>query len=89
MLSNVDGAHLLVVGYSGNDQEVLSLFKECGTQIRSLYVVNKDSRTAEEVAASLGPAFGMGIPSNSWCDVGFGQFVQSDRFDRYVQELPL
>jgi hypothetical protein len=86
-LATADGAHLLVIGYSGYDQEVLSVFRDCETPVRSLYVVNKNAETAEAVVSQLGPDLGIGVPSNSWCEVGFGDFVQSERFDRYVGEL--
>lgn len=57
-LTAIDGAHLLVIGYSGYDQEVLRVFQDCGTPVRSLYVVNAGRDAAAEVASRLGPAFG-------------------------------
>jgi hypothetical protein len=88
-LATTDGAHLLVIGYSGYDREVLGVFKDSETVVRSLYVVNKDSEGAEAVAARLGPELGIGVPENSASDVGFGEFVRSNRLERYVQELSL
>jgi hypothetical protein len=35
----------------------------------------------------LGPAFGIGIPMDSWCDVAFREFVQADGLERYLDGL--
>lgn len=88
-LDETDGAHLLVIGYSGYDREVLRLFLDSGVHVLSLHVVNENHSAANEVASRLGPSFGIGVPTDSSCDVPFREFVQSDRIERYIDKLSL
>jgi hypothetical protein len=80
-----DGLRLLVVGYSGNDQEVRNLIRESGNKIRSLLVANGDRDrsmlTVEIFANELGF-----VPRNEMAFAGgFDDLLRDeDVLSRYV-----
>jgi hypothetical protein len=47
------GIDLLVIGYSGNDQEAVGLIKGTGRNIRTLAVVNENRSAADDVESKL------------------------------------
>jgi hypothetical protein len=81
---------VLMLGYSALDAEVLTLFKDSGKRLRSLYAVNRDEATAVEayhrVVAELGHPFESRRVGDTWGGP-FSDFVTSNGFDRYRERL--
>jgi hypothetical protein len=88
-LKSIDGLNLLVIGYSGLDQEVLRLFRESNNTVRSLLVINYEREHGEESARRImeqfnGEALGPG-PGVSNHD--FDAWGQSSELDAYFDTL--
>lgn len=84
---------VLVIGYSGLDQEVLGLLREPGRPIRSLTVVNGsegagvDAAMKIQAAVSVEERFdGTGESIECW-DLGFDEFVRQGLLDTYVRKI--
>lgn len=85
-LAAPDALHLLVIGYSGNDREVIRLLTESETYIASLYVVNRDAESAAEVRDKLrGHLRTIPAQESRSYKYDFSEFVQGDEFDKYLQ----
>ena len=65
MLDGMDGIDLLVIGYSGLDQEVLRVVSESGNELRRLLVVNGESG-GRPAADRIAEAFRSTNWPNAW-----------------------
>jgi hypothetical protein len=91
-LRNITGHHdpldVLVIGYSGLDQEVLKQLNWGERAIRSLYVVSENdehaNETAERIASSVRIAPPIGVDAITLRTEGFTNFAQSTHLDDYV-----
>jgi hypothetical protein len=83
-----EGLNILVIGYSGIDQEVLSLLAWGGRQVASLLVVNGNREggwaTVETFSRELGfaPTEEMVFPG------GFTDFAQTDAMETFLRAIP-
>jgi hypothetical protein len=83
-----EGLHILVVGYSGIDLEVLNLLKRTDTTIKTLAVVNKDKHEADRVHARMASQIEPRGVGSGWVWPGdFSEFVQGDGWERYLIHL--
>jgi hypothetical protein len=86
-LSAMDGLNLLVIGYSGLDQEVLRLFSESGNSIRALLVVNGDEEMSRTTAKRIADAFGVSEVRAQWVyPDGFSHAVETGAIQRWMRE---
>ena len=86
-LQVADNLHLLVIGYSAVDLEVLSLLRETSTPIKSFGIVNQDHETAQQVAGRLHDQTRKHLGDGWVWDSTFGGFVQRDGWDKYKHHL--
>jgi hypothetical protein len=85
-LDRMDGLNLLVIGYSGLDQEVLGLFKESGNSIRRMLVANGEGM-GQPAAERIAGAFGQKTLPDEWASQhGFSTLVQSGDLHRWMNE---
>jgi hypothetical protein len=86
--SSTEGLNLLVIGYSGVDQEVLNLLRECSNGVKSLFVINHDVEAGEIAARRIMQLFADVEPDPA--DVSqkeFNAWAQSGDLDEYFQQL--
>jgi hypothetical protein len=86
-LGTADAIHLLIIGYSANDREVLNLLKESGSEIGSLLIVNRSEEACgyveRRLAEHLGVRFGFNRP---YFSTGFGAFTtEAQGLPQYVR----
>jgi hypothetical protein len=74
---------LLVIGYSGTDQQIVRLLNEAGKPIRSLVIVDRDLETSGKIADTLSSALQIPRVSDGW-PAGFESFVQAGGARRYI-----
>jgi hypothetical protein len=87
-LESIDGLNLLVIGYSGVDQEVLKLLRESKNNIRSLLVINDGSSGAEAAARRIKEQFERVEPTGDEFSVGeFNGWAQSNALDDCFRKL--
>jgi hypothetical protein len=88
-LSEFDGLNVLVIGYSGLDQEVMRFFRESGNSLRSLYVVNGNEERGLEAADKITRHIGHRLPmKRAIFPGGFTNFVQEgSNLADYIREL--
>lgn len=87
-LQLAEGLHLLVVGYSAIDLEVLKILQETDTPIRSFGIVNRDTQSAREVLARLHERLGGRDLGRGWLwSSSFRDFVQREGWDEYRHHL--
>lgn len=95
-LKNVTGhwdpLDVLVIGYSGLDQEVIELLSCGGRPIRSLTVVSESAPSAVSTATRITegvrivPPFGGDSLPALWGD-GFANFTRGDELGRYIAKI--
>lgn len=86
-LERTQPLHLLLIGYSGNDREVMSLVRESGRGIRTLTVVDRDQASAEAVIARLQADHELRADL-VWAYPGdFDHFVAGGGLGRYVDDM--
>lgn len=86
-LQVADNLHLLVIGYSAVDLEVLRLLRDTSTPIKSFGIVNQDETTGQQVAQRLHDQTQKHL-GNGWIwDSTFGGFVQRDGWAKYRRHL--
>jgi hypothetical protein len=82
---------VLVIGYSGLDQEALNLLSWGGRTIRSLWVVSESERSAEATArritAEVKVAPAAGQPPVTLVGTGFTNFAQGPKLDDYIERI--
>jgi len=76
-LRTAQGLHLLVIGYSAYDQEVLRLIRDSGTTVASLMVVNRGEDACRDVLDRLRHALGFNLPDvpHNYDSRGFTDFT--------------
>jgi len=79
--------HLLVIGYSAVDLEVLRLLRDTSTPIKSFGIVNQNLEAAQQVGGRLHEQTQKDLGDGWVWDSTFGGFVQRDGWDRYKQHL--
>jgi hypothetical protein len=79
--------HLLVIGYSGNDREVLSLIRESGRGIKTLTIVDRSKEAAEAVAGRIASDHEVASESVTVFDGDFNQWVESGMLARFVEDM--
>lgn len=86
-LKKPDGLNLLVIGYSGLDQEVLNLLRESGNGVRSLCVINHDAEHGRVTAERIMEQFGGEARGPGASNVAFNEWAQSAALDTYFDTL--
>lgn len=84
----MDGLNLLVIGYSGLDQEVIRLLKESGQSLRRMLVVNGNaemSRLAAERIASGAFELDQAVDELVYPDK-FSHAVETGALQRWMRE---
>lgn len=79
------GVDLLVIGYSAFDREVIKVFGQSLTKVRSMYVVNRDGHAAQDVANRFANQLGQRVESTLLYQKTFREFIQSGDIDDYVK----
>jgi len=76
-LAGADALHLLIIGYSANDLEVLKLLKDSETEIESVLIVNRSEEDCGYVEQQLGRHLGLHFGSirRPYFSRGFGNFT--------------
>jgi hypothetical protein len=78
-LKAYDGLNLLVIGYSGLDEEVLGILRNSGNHLRSLTVISQADESAQQTAQIITKAIGLGPGTGiQTFGHGFNAFAQSD-----------
>jgi hypothetical protein len=90
-LKSGDGLNLLVLGYSGLDQEVLRLLRESEAKVRSLFVVNGNERASLEAADRIMRAIsgGTGVRADSVFAGGFTDAVKTGALGDFINSVSL
>jgi hypothetical protein len=86
-LRDADGLNLLVIGYSGADQEVLRLLRESENSLRSLLVINQNAEGAEEAQGRILEQFEDEEAGPGASNVDFNDWAQSQELDDYFEGL--
>lgn len=84
-LAETQPMHLLIIGYSGIDREVVSLIRESGRGIKTLTIVDKDAEAARSVAERLAEE-GVGSEDTKLADGGFNDWIHG-QFDAFIEEM--
>ena len=86
-----DPLNVLVIGYSGLDQEVIKLLSWGGRAVRSLWVVNESEAsaraTAERITANIKVIPAPGTEGVVLVGTGFTGFAQSDHLAEYITHI--
>ena len=77
---------LLLIGYSGNDREVLSLIRRSGRTVEALTIVDQDLSGAEAVADRLRRHHGVVSEYTECFDGDFDKWVERGELGRFVAE---
>jgi hypothetical protein len=86
-LGRAEGIHLLVIGYSGHDREVLELLRESATSVKSLTVVNHDYDAAGATKSTLHSAARIPAVPGEAHDGDLNGYIQGSGFDQYLEWL--
>ena len=86
-LAATQALHILLIGYSGNDREVLALVRESGRHIKSLTIIDRGKQEALAVADRLRGEHGLGAEALTAYDGTFDDWVASRRLSRFVETL--
>jgi hypothetical protein len=79
-----DGIHLLVIGYSGIDLEVLGVIRGTSARIKTTMIVNRDKNSAGEVFHRLDDQLGRPLGTLATWPSTFNDFVQGDGWSEYL-----
>jgi hypothetical protein len=83
-----DGLHLLVIGYSGLDDEVLKLLRESENSLRSLTVVSESEEAAIKTKNAITGAIGLaGFGLDQLISSGFDEYARSEGMRRRIDGL--
>jgi hypothetical protein len=87
-LQTADGLNLLVIGYSGVDEEVLRLLRESNNSLRSLLVINHGAESAQQAHDRIMEQFDGGDPPGpgAWT-ADFNDWAQTGGLDDYFASL--
>jgi hypothetical protein len=87
--ARMDGLNLLVIGYSGLDEEVLRLFSESKNSIRRMLVANgDDNHTGAQFAADrIANAFNVEVNPAWVTEYGFSSLVETGALRRWMSEV--
>jgi hypothetical protein len=86
-LRSADGLNLLVIGYSGLDQEVLRLLADSNNAVRSLLVINHDPESGRETSTRIMEQFRVEAPGPGASNQDFNHWAQSSELDDYFDGL--
>ncbi len=86
-LDTADPKHLLVIGYSANDREVIKLFQESKPVIESMLVVSDGEKGARQIAEKLRKEIGTPHTRVEVSDTTFGGFVHREGLDNYLASI--
>lgn len=78
--------HVLVIGYSGIDKEVVSLIRESGRGIKTLTIVDRDEGSAVAVAERLAEQ-GVSAEDTKPSHARFSSWVRDGGLDAFIQEM--
>ncbi|HZV27150.1 MAG TPA: hypothetical protein VFG00_12770, partial [Acidothermaceae bacterium] len=82
-----DGLNVLVIGYSGIDNEVLNLIAQSGRRVKAIKVVNGSSELGLSAAEVFGKRLGFAVDSDKVFPGGFTDFAQSSAMADYLNAL--
>ena len=86
--ADFDGLNILVIGYSGLDNEVLRLLRESGNTLRSLLIANGTTAAGLAAREAINRQFGdAGVRNGLVFPEGFSEFVESEMFREYIAAL--
>jgi hypothetical protein len=83
-LATTTGLHLLFLGYSGNDREVLALIRNSGSPIETLTIVDRSHTGASETAARLSRDHSLAAHSTMLVDGDFTDWVEQGGLSEYT-----
>jgi hypothetical protein len=79
-----DGIHLLVIGYSGIDLEVLGVIQRTSARIKTTMIVNRDEESAHGVFRRLDSQLARPLGDVSMWPATFNDFMQGDGWASYM-----
>jgi hypothetical protein len=86
-LTETQPLHILVVGYSGNDREVIDLLQQSGRGIKTLTIVDLDQQASKDVYVRMNERHGITSDEITVYEQDFNHWVASGELDRYVERL--
>lgn len=86
-LASSQPLHLLLIGYSGNDREVLALIRESDRGIKTLTIVDHNKEGAEAVAGRLTSQHGLVAESGTAFEGDFNHWVESGALAQFVDDM--
>jgi hypothetical protein len=84
-LAETQPMHLLVIGYSGIDKEVVSLIRQSERGIKTMTIVDKDAGVALAVADRLAKE-GVASEDTKFADKGFNEWIHNGQFEAFLEE---
>lgn len=85
-LAETQPMHLLVIGYSGIDKEVVSLIRESERGIKTMTIVDRDAGVALTVAHRLAEE-GVTSEDTKYADKGFNDWIHNGQFEAFLEEM--
>lgn len=85
-LDETQPMHVLVIGYSGIDKEIVSLIRESGRGLKTLTIVDRDRDAAFGVAERMA-AEGVGSEDTKPSHANFNVWVRGGGLDAFVDEM--
>jgi hypothetical protein len=79
--------HLLLIGYSGNDREVLALIRASGRGIKTLTVVDRGRDSAVDVIKRLAEYHGIAADDSVACTHDFNGWIESGGLTQFVEDM--
>lgn len=90
-LAEMGDLNVLVIGYSGLDQEVIRLFRESARSIKNILVANGSAESSAQAATKLMNAWGddqaVGLEDPSAFNGGFHALVSEGRLGEFLEGL--
>ena len=85
-LADTQPMHLLVIGYSGLDQEVVSLIRESERGVKTLTIVDRGKEATKGVAERLAQQ-GVRAQDTKFEAEGFNAWVRTGELDKFVHYM--
>jgi hypothetical protein len=85
-LAETQAKHVLVIGYSGLDQEVVSLIRESGGGVKTLTVVDRNGQANYDVVGRLA-AQGIRARDTEQSSGGFNEWIHNGELDMFVKRM--
>jgi hypothetical protein len=87
-LAQTQPMHLLVIGYSGIDKEVVTLIRDSERGVKTLTIVDRDEDSARAVAERLqGQGVGGRDTKISVANGGFNHWIRDGQFEMFLKQM--